>query len=563
MDKETSEIAKLTGRISKDPKSKLFVPLAEEYKKAGDIEMAIHVLLEGLKNNPDYIIARSSLGKLLLAKGDLAGAQKEFEDVVRSVPDNVMAQKKLGDIFILQSKPLDALSHYQIALSLNPGDEELTSLISNVEAGRDVTTKIQSSAAKTTAGQAINPEPAAPGPVRPQKANDELNTPDENASVSQAISPTPFRETAQATVFSMTETEEPEEVLIVEPLEAEDSVQEPLSAGLVLPESPEPKIVPSVVDEESFDFDLSAGDQLPDEQAVSLDIRAEAEQFTVGDRGTITTGVSAEIGADELIETVFEDEVSEKIPETSFEGVSGTSDDFTTDTLAELYISQGFFEKAIEIYERMLVDRPDSRGLQEKLSWVRAQFAGTVAPASEQKIDANVLAEQEALEYFSAADAGESVDKPREEQWPQQTEGRAGLTDEAAAAGEYIPPAEPEEMLLDAEVVAEPGEFGLEIKSSEENNVAESDYSPAAGRKEQTTARENAGFNVLEDTSQAQAGLKRDFEPREYVPPVREQEPLEAPSPDNEYEINVPSSAGRKATIARLETWLTTIKKEK
>ncbi len=69
MEKGSSEIAKLTERISKDPKSKLFVPLAEEYKKAGDIEMAIAVLTEGLKNNPGYVTAKSFLGRLLLEQG--------------------------------------------------------------------------------------------------------------------------------------------------------------------------------------------------------------------------------------------------------------------------------------------------------------------------------------------------------------------------------------------------------------------------------------------------------------------------------------------------------------
>jgi len=159
MDKETSEIAKLTGRISQDPKSKLFVPLAEEYKKAGDLEMAIHVLLEGLKNNPDYVTARSYLGKLLLAKGDLAGAQKEFEEVVKYIPDNLMAQKKLGDIYIVQNRPQDALPHYNIVLSHNPNDGELASLISELETGRDVSSKIQLTKAKTTAEQVVRQVP--------------------------------------------------------------------------------------------------------------------------------------------------------------------------------------------------------------------------------------------------------------------------------------------------------------------------------------------------------------------------------------------------------------------
>ncbi len=96
MDKDTSEIVKLTERISKDPKSKLFVPLAEEYKKIGDIEMAIHVLSEGLKNNPAYVTARSLLGRLLYENGDLVAAQREFEEVVKAIPDNLLAQRKLG-----------------------------------------------------------------------------------------------------------------------------------------------------------------------------------------------------------------------------------------------------------------------------------------------------------------------------------------------------------------------------------------------------------------------------------------------------------------------------------
>ena len=58
------------------------------------------------------------------------------------------------------------------------------------------------------------------------------------------------------------------------------------------------------------------------------------------------------------------------------------ADDFTTDTLAELYISQGFYEKAVDIYERMLVDNPNSQGLKQKLAHVRAMAAA--APAKEE-----------------------------------------------------------------------------------------------------------------------------------------------------------------------------------
>src|SRR4030067_1183550 len=68
------------------------------------------------------------------------------------------------------------------------------------------------------------------------------------------------------------------------------------------------------------------------------------------------------------------------------EQASQTSDDFTTNTLAELYIAQGFYEKAIDIYDRMLAENPASLPLQDKLARVRA-LAGPAAPANDLKTD--------------------------------------------------------------------------------------------------------------------------------------------------------------------------------
>ena len=58
------------------------------------------------------------------------------------------------------------------------------------------------------------------------------------------------------------------------------------------------------------------------------------------------------------------------------------SDDLNTDTLAELYISQGFYDKAIEIYQGMLNDRPGNTALQQKLEQIRA-MAGAADKGSE------------------------------------------------------------------------------------------------------------------------------------------------------------------------------------
>jgi hypothetical protein len=58
------------------------------------------------------------------------------------------------------------------------------------------------------------------------------------------------------------------------------------------------------------------------------------------------------------------------------------SDDLNTNTLAELYISQGFYDKALEIYQGMLSERPGNKALQHKLEQLRA-MAGTAEKGSE------------------------------------------------------------------------------------------------------------------------------------------------------------------------------------
>jgi tetratricopeptide (TPR) repeat protein len=579
MDKETSEIAKLTGRISQDPKSKLFVPLAEEYKKAGDLEMAIHVLLEGLNNNPDYVTARSSLGKILLVKGDFTGAQKEFEEVVKRIPDNLMARKKLGDIFIVQNRPQDALPHYKIAFSYNPNDGELASLISDLEAGRDVSSKIHVTKAKTTAEQAVKQEPSASVAAR-EPASALVPAPEskaepimqsENPPVSLELSPAPLAEAARTPRSSVTETEEPEEILIVEPLEPEASAPEPPAAGFDLAGEQASEAVPVVAEEERHDVVVPALSHVHDESPVIDDIHFETDLFNVEATETIQPAVSEETAVGEIIDAAFCEDVTEKVPEPTFEEVPEKSDDFTTDTLAELYIAQGFFEKASEIYNRMLADNPNSLGLKNKLAWVRTAAAQHGTPSAGQKKEPEIHVEQEVKGEGSVAEAGEievepSVFDELEGSRPKQESKTGDLTHEVVReSGEYVPTVVPEEIMTQVGALEESGESKSGEPSPVEDLFAESsEYKPTSETTEHPTADR---FDELPAAPavQEQARPKPqylDFEPREYVPPTAEPISLK-PKVEKVGATAQAGAAGRKETIARLETWLTNIKKEK
>ncbi len=274
---------------------------------------------------------------------------------------------------------------------------------------------------------------AAPESLFPEALNNESEAPVEVPPLSPSVPPELFAEEtaapASATAHesaresSLTETEGPEEVLIVESLLPETSAQELPASVAELP-GEEPETVPSVPEDKKIVFDFSADSDLQEESALSedllKDILSETELKTLENSETIPQDVSEISPADEIIETegvveaedVVESEgvveaesegvaeveelrgVSEEVSEPAHETVLEPSDDFATDTLAELYIAQGFFEMAIEIYERMLVEKPNSRGLQDKLATVRAEAARTLTPTAEEKKDLDSLVDQ-------------------------------------------------------------------------------------------------------------------------------------------------------------------------
>jgi tetratricopeptide (TPR) repeat protein len=118
------DIGKLKARLEKDPSSKLFVPLAEEYRKAGMYDEAIEMLLEELQKQPAYTTARVSLGKIYLERGQTEKAREEFERVVAAVPDNLFAQKKLAEIYNSTGDTEKAVICLRKLLEINPRDDE-------------------------------------------------------------------------------------------------------------------------------------------------------------------------------------------------------------------------------------------------------------------------------------------------------------------------------------------------------------------------------------------------------------------------------------------------------
>ncbi|PYT10854.1 MAG: hypothetical protein DMF51_17235, partial [Acidobacteria bacterium] len=73
-----STIESLKERIARDPLSRAFLQLAEEYRRDGRYKDAVEVCLEGLARHPTYHTARISLGRTYMEAGDLENARRAF-----------------------------------------------------------------------------------------------------------------------------------------------------------------------------------------------------------------------------------------------------------------------------------------------------------------------------------------------------------------------------------------------------------------------------------------------------------------------------------------------------
>ena len=130
----SEDIERLKEKVDQDPNSKLFVSLAEEYKKAGMLDEAAAVLTSGLERQPNYLSARVSLGKLYIERSMLLEARDEFEKVINVIPDNLYAHKKLAEIYKNLGEKEKTIYELKTVLSLNPSDEWAISTLTEIEA---------------------------------------------------------------------------------------------------------------------------------------------------------------------------------------------------------------------------------------------------------------------------------------------------------------------------------------------------------------------------------------------------------------------------------------------
>ena len=122
------EIDRLATQLAKDPQSKAFLPLAEEYCKVGMWEEAVAVLEDGLKYYPGFITAMVALGRAYDQLNQPTKARAVLEAAVKLSPENLRAHRTLIKIYKSQGLTEEAHKSCRVILAMNPRDEEALSV---------------------------------------------------------------------------------------------------------------------------------------------------------------------------------------------------------------------------------------------------------------------------------------------------------------------------------------------------------------------------------------------------------------------------------------------------
>lgn len=121
------QIDRLATQLAKDPLSKAFLPLAEEYCKVGMWEEAVGVLEDGLKYYPGFITAMVVLGRAYDQLNQPTKARAVLEGAIKLSPENLRAHRTLIKIYTAQGLRQEALKSCGVILTMNPKDAEALS----------------------------------------------------------------------------------------------------------------------------------------------------------------------------------------------------------------------------------------------------------------------------------------------------------------------------------------------------------------------------------------------------------------------------------------------------
>ncbi len=379
----------LLKQFAENPR-RVFARLANEYRKRGELDSAIEICRSHVPLQPGYISGHIVLGQALYDRGSLDEARGSFETALTLDPENLIALRHMGDIASTAGDTEGAREWYRQLLEIDPQNEEVSAQLASLGASVEAADAEDASAASDELagwGEVTLPpidigggEPthddgdptARPETESAAAAQDFAGTPDADADV--AVPPSASLEIDG--IFD----DAPEEIVDAEP--------EPSPAVFAM----------EGLETTSFAVEAEAGEP----------VSAEAAPVE-------TTEVEAPSVEAFAVEALSVEDASDANGDIAAHEEGGGT--FATETMAELYLQQGFPDRALAIYRDLAARRPHDVSLEERIAELTETGSDAPAPTAPGTVRTareffGVLAYRRAPEVFPADPAAADAALP-------------------------------------------------------------------------------------------------------------------------------------------------------
>jgi tetratricopeptide (TPR) repeat protein len=375
----SARIDELRKKFDENPR-RYFAPLANEYRKAGDLEQAISICREYLPQQPGHMSGHIVYGQALFEKARFDESRHVFETALSLDPENLIALRHLGDIAREAGDKRTAKVWYQRVLEADPRNEEIAALMmsllaprasqpavkaetdephNQVEKSQDLA--IQSGLSSASTLQVPGARDRPPSERRPEH---ELPHPADftvaGASLSEArqsVDVPAHVEGAGASALSESSSTDANESFATEPIDHEflsalaamsdDRVEPTPEAAHIEPPS-SVEAVPIALEPAQVVEAFEHGVTPPIAGATPADDFDAYFATSAGEPATIAASSALAPNADPVQD-------------------APSSEAVVTETMADVYLQQGHLDSALEIYKKLVSQRPDDARLQHRL----------------------------------------------------------------------------------------------------------------------------------------------------------------------------------------------------
>lgn len=436
-----SRLQELTAQYMQNPR-RYFVPLANAYRQAGDLDRAIAICREHLPQQPGHMSGHIVLGRAYFGKGDLDAAREVFMTSIALDDENVIALRHLGDIARTRHATVEARQWFTRLQQSDPHDRDVAALVRELE--RDADTPEQAShGVEAGHGDVLPVRANAPRPViepqlsaladptppglraivgerkttpvverdqaamlaaepavafRPLETFDLSTLDDVDGRTLAATTPdVDMDELAAASSHDVPPSNGEESGLIgfaaddldsLVPTEASWPEPTPVSETSVAEAPPQAFVRPPVATPlDNAAIDGVVRDEQPDEVLARPGFGALASFASWRSQQERNTPLHAAPLVPEpvvLPAPVSNDELDADV-EAFWSGSADatvTAPEFVTETMAALYAQQGFTQQALDVYRQLLVRAPGHTALRDRITALEEELAHAPARAS-------------------------------------------------------------------------------------------------------------------------------------------------------------------------------------